>query len=119
MSPSTVPAKKRGPIPGKKRGPYKKKKVAPKAVSNKKKAARNKKKAAPKPDLALPRGNSLSLPRGAKVSKIPFLQREGRNFDAATNDCLSLPMSKKKNGRNCWPIVVITQISIVPFYLLP
>ena len=44
--------------------------------------------------MATPRSNALSHPRGAKVSVIPFAQREGRNFDAATPDCLSLPISK-------------------------
>ena len=34
-----------------------------------------------------------SLPRG-KVLEIPFHQRKGKNFDAATKDCLSLVISK-------------------------
>ena len=48
--------------------------------------------------IPIPRSNLLRLPRGArkKLSGIPFPQREGRNFDAARTDCLSLAVSEKK-----------------------
>ena len=50
--------------------------------------------------MATPRRNSLSLPRGAKVSAIPLAQREGRNFEAATPDCLALAVSEEKVWKN-------------------
>ena len=53
--------------------------------------------------IPLQRSNLLRLPRGkgkGKESEIPFPQREGRNFDAATPDCLSLAVSEKKAWKN-------------------
>ena len=86
--------------PNKKKAAIKKK-----AVPNKKKAVPNKKKASSKKKataIPISRSNLLRLPRGArnKLSKIPFAQREGRNFDAATTDCLSLAVSEKKAWKN-------------------
>ena len=69
--------------------------------------------------MAIPRSNALSLPRGAEVSEIPFPQREGRNFDAATTIAFHLLFRKLKLGKNWLSIVVYISILIVLFYLLP
>ena len=70
-----------GPTPREKRGPYNKKKT----VTPKKKAT------------VIPRSNAFCLPRGrGKVSEIPFPQLKGRNFDAATTNCLSQSILKTK-----------------------
>ena len=48
--------------------------------------------------IPIPRSNLLRLRRGArnKLLGIPFPQQEGRNFDAARTDCLSLAVLEKK-----------------------
>ena len=88
-----VSPKKKAASPNKKKAAHNKT-VAP----NKKKAAPNKKKASnkKKESMATPRSNALSYLRGAKVSAIPFLQQEGRNFYAFCRshphlDCPILP----------------------------
>ena len=101
VTPTAVQPKKRGPEPGQYNNMKKKtatlnKKKAP----NKKAAAPNKKKAPNKTAMAMPRSNALSLPRGAKVSEIPFPQREGRNFDATMMIAFHLLFQKLKLGNN-------------------
>ena len=45
--------------------------------------------------IVIPRSNSLCCPRAkGKVSEIPYSQQEGRNFDSAATNCLSLAVSE-------------------------
>ena len=62
-----------------------------KTTTTKKKAAPRKKKAVPNKKKAAPNKKGKS-----KTKAIPFDQRRGRNFDAATTDCLSEAISKTK-----------------------